>query len=96
MNFIVTHTHTPEKCPSGDPDMMKAVREVSPSSGFAEKCGVKVLSAWIAAPEHVLYFVLEADSYGSVVKYLQPIMKIGTAKITPVLEYADAVGLVGN
>ncbi len=56
---------------------------------------MKVLSSWIAGPEHVMYFVLEADSYDSVVKYFEPIMRIGTAKVTPVLDYAKAVGLVG-
>ncbi len=96
MNFIVTHTHTPEQCPSGNPEMIKVLREVCPSTEFAEKCGVKVLSSWIAVPEHVMYFVLEADSYDSVVKYFQPIMRIGTARVTPVLEYAKAVGLVST
>ncbi len=96
MNFIVTHTHTPEQCPSGSPETMKVLREVCPSTEFAEKCGVKVLSSWIAVPEHVMYFVLEADSYASVVKYFEPIMRIGTAKVTPVLDYAKAVGLVGQ
>lgn len=96
MNFIVTHTHTPEQCPSGNPEMLKVLQEVSPSTEFAEKCGVKVLSSWIAVPEHIMYFVVEADSYNSVVKYFQPIMLIGTARVTPVLDYAEAVGLVGK
>jgi hypothetical protein len=43
-----------------------------------------------------MHFVLEADSYDSVVKYLEPIMRTGTARVTPVLEYAKAVGLVGR
>ena len=76
--------------------MLKVLREVCPSTEFAEKCGVKVLSSWIAVPEHTMYFVLEADSYDSVVKYFEPIMRTGTARVTPVLEYAKAVGLVGR
>lgn len=96
MNFIITHIHTPEQCPSGNPEMMKVLRDVCPSTEFAEKCGVKVLSRWIAAPEHTMYFVVNADSYDSVVKYFEPIMRMGTARVTPVLEYAKAVGLVGK
>jgi len=96
MNFVVTHTHTAAQCPSGNPEMMKVLREVCPSTEFAEKCGVKVLCSWIAVPEHIMYFVLEADSYDSVVKYLEPIMRTGTARVTPVLEYAKAVGLAGK
>ncbi len=96
MNFIVTHSHTPEQCPSGNPEVMKVLREVSPTTEFAEKCGVKVLSSWVAVPEHTMYFILEADSYDAVVKYFQPIMRIGTARVTPVLEFAQAVGLVGK
>ncbi len=38
----------------------------------------------------------EADSYGAVVNYFEPIMRIGTARVTPMLEYAQAVGLVGK
>ena len=96
MNFIVIHAHTPEQCPSGNPEMMKVLREVCPTTEFAEKCGVKVLSSWVAVPEHTMYFVLEAASYDAVVKYFEPIMRIGTARVTPVLEYAQAVGLVGK
>ncbi len=96
MNFIVTHAHTPEQCPSGNPEMMRVLKEVCPTTEFAEKCGVKVLSSWIAVPEHTMYFVLDADSYDSVVRYFEPIMRIGTAVVTPVLEYAKAVGLVGK
>ncbi len=96
MNFLVTHNHTPEQCPSGNPEMLKVLREVCPTTEFAEECGVKVLSSWIAVPEHTMYFVLEADSYDSVVKYFEPIMGIGTARVTPVLEYAKAVGLIGK
>ena len=96
MNFVVTHIHAPEQCPSGHPEMMEVLREVCPSTEFAEKCGVKVLSSWIAVPEHIMYFVIKADSYNSVVKYFQPIMGIGTARVTPVLDYAEAVGLVGE
>ncbi len=57
---------------------------------------MEVLSSWIAVPEHIMYFVLEAADYGSVVKYIEPIMRIGTARVTPVLDYAEAVGLVGK
>ena len=96
MNFTVTHSHPAEQCPRGNPEMMKVLREVCPTTEFAEKCGVKVLSSWVAVPEHTMYFVLEAASYDAVVKYLEPIMRIGTARVTPVLEYAQAVGLVGK
>ena len=96
MNFVVTHTHTPEQCPSGNTEMMKVLREVCPSTEFAERCGVKVLSSWIAGPEHIIYFILEADSYGAVVKYIAPIVRIGTARVTPVLDYAEAIGIVGK
>ena len=96
MNFVVTHTHTAELCPSGNPEMMKVMREVLPTNEFATQCGVKVLSSWIAVPEHILYFVPEADTYGSVVKYPEPILKVGTARVTPVVSFAEAVGLVGR
>jgi hypothetical protein len=72
------------------------LREVLPSQEFAVQCGVNVLSNWAVVPEHILYSVLETDSYDSVVKYLEPILRVGTARVTPVVSFKEAVGMVGR
>lgn len=89
MLFVVTHTHTPELCPVDNP---VAVQQMA-NEQHIEKSGVKVLGSYISAPEHILYFILEAQEYAPVVKYLRPLMKIGTPRISPVQTVAEAMGI---
>ncbi|MBI4339302.1 MAG: hypothetical protein HY680_05050 [Chloroflexi bacterium] len=89
MLFIATHTHQPESCPVEHPlPVHQMARE-----DHAKECGVKVLGAYIASPQHILYFVLEAPDPGSVARYFRPLMKIGTAQITPVQTLQEATGI---
>lgn len=89
MLFIATHEHTPELCPANDPAPVHQMAD----AGHIKEAGVKVLGSYIAPPEHVLYFVLEADNYAQVVRYLRPMMKIGKPRITPVQTLAEALGI---
>lgn len=84
MLFVVIHTHTPELCPSGKPELVKKTVDVVASEGHANKSGVKVLGSFVAPPEHTLFFVIEADDYGKIVDFFRPLMKMGTARIIPV------------
>ncbi len=87
MLFIVTHEHGPELCPSDNP---APVHKMADESHIKES-GVKVVGAYVAPPEHVSFFVLEADDYSKVVRYLKPMMKIGTPDIVPVQELSDTL-----
>jgi hypothetical protein len=89
MLFVVTHEHTPESCPADDPAPVHKMAD----ENHIKESGVKVLGAYVAAPEHVMYFVLEAEDYGHVVRYLRPMMKIGTPDIVPVQTLAETAGL---
>jgi len=84
MLFVAVHTHTPELCPSDSPEMVKKTVDVVASEKHAKKTGVKVLGSYIAPPEHVLFFILEADDYDNVIEFFRPLMKIGTPRIIPV------------
>lgn len=89
MLFIATHTHEAESCPVEHPlPVHQMAREE-----HAKECGVKVLGSYIASPEHVLYVVLEAPDYVSVARFFRPLMKIGTAHITPVQTLQEATGI---
>ncbi len=89
MLFVVTHEHAPESCPADDPaPVHKLVDE-----NHIRESGVKVLGSYVAPPEHVLYFVLEADEYAQVVRYFRPMMKIGNVDIVPVQTVAEAMGI---
>ena len=90
MLFVVTHEHSPELCPSDDPELVKKTVSIVASKAHAEKSGVKVLGSYIAPPEHVLFFIIEANDYGKIVDFFQPIMKMGTVRIMPVSVLGDA------
>lgn len=89
MLFIAIHNHTPELCPADSP---APVHQLADENHIKES-GVKVIGSYIAPPEHTLYFVLEADNYGQVVRYFRPMMKIGTPRIVPAQTLAEALGI---
>ena len=78
MLFHITQTHTPETCPkeSGgsktlyDPDVE----------------GVKLMAIYGAFAQHVIYYVVEANSTDAIHEFLYPGFKSCTATITPVSE----------
>lgn len=89
MLFVATHRHTAESCPADDP---APVHQLA-SAEHAKESGVKLLAGYVASPEHVLYFILEAQDYVSVVRFFRPFMKIGVTEVTPVQTLAEATGV---
>ena len=76
MLFHITQTHTPELCPKDE-------------GGSKTLCdpkaeGVKLLATYGAFAEHVIYYVVEAESPGAVDSFLLPGFKRCMSKITPV------------
>ncbi len=90
MLFVVTHTHTPESCPVDNPT---AVEKLAQKEHIANS-GLKVLGSYISAPEHTLFFILEAEDYAQVIRYLRPMMTIGTPRISPVETLDKALGVL--
>ena len=78
MLFHVTQTHTPETCPK-DEGGSKTLFDAS-----AE--GVTLKAMYGAFSEHVIYYILEADSPAAIQQFLLPGFKRCTCKITPVSE----------
>ncbi len=89
MLFMVTHKHSAETCPADDPKMVHQMID----DGHVSSTGVKVLGAYVAPAEHALFFVIEANEYSQVVRYLRPLMRIGTADIVPVQTIAEAASI---
>ena len=90
MLFLVVHTHIPESCPVENPIAVEKLID----KDHIQKSGLKVLGNYISAPEHTLFFVLEADDYSQVVRYLRPMMTIGTPRIYPVETLEKSLGVV--
>ncbi len=76
MLFLITQEHTPESCPK-DVGGSKLLHNPD-----AE--GVTFKAMYGAFSEHVIYYVVEADSLAAVHKFLDPGFTRCTATITPV------------
>ena len=88
MLFHITHTHTPEACPYGDSEKSKGTFGKMMSG--VEQLGVKLVGAWVDAPAHTVYLVVETDSFEKIEALLAPALKIGHAE-TRVVSDAAAV-----
>jgi hypothetical protein len=81
MLFLITQTHTPETCPigAGGREVLHEKPENVP--------GLKIVAGYGAYTEHTLYYVVEADDYDTVEKFLEPGFKLWQAPITPVSRF---------
>ena len=79
MLFHIEQVHRPEDCPYG--------RGGSPSLRDDTVTDVKLVAAYGAFMEHVVYMIVEATDIDMLNKFLLPGMKICTTKITPVSDH---------
>ena len=83
MLFHVTYTHTPQLCPSHDPERLRAT--FGKILGSAEEIGVKLVGLYADAPAHTTYWILETDSAEKLDELFDPGLDIGHAEIRPVV-----------
>ncbi len=78
MLFMITQVHTPQTCP----------RDEGGADVLIDKNaqGVTVKDRWVAASQHTIWYLLEADALDAVQSFLDPGMKRCTCTITPVTE----------
>ena len=86
MLFHITHVHTPETCPYHNPE--KARETFGKMMSNAEQLGVKLVGAWVDAPAHTVYFVVETDSAEKIQELLAPGFQIGHAETRVVADAA--------
>ncbi|MBI2909876.1 MAG: hypothetical protein HYX92_19735 [Chloroflexi bacterium] len=81
MLFLITQEHTPETCPidAGGREVLHEKPGNVP--------GLEVLAAYGAYSEHTLYYVVEADNYEAMDKFLRPGFKRCTSTITPISQF---------
>ncbi len=78
MLFHITQIHTPETCPK-DEGGSKVLYDPNVE-------GVKLRAMYGAFSEHVIYYIVEADSLDVINEFLLPGFKRCTCTITPVSE----------
>jgi hypothetical protein len=78
MLFLITQTHTAESCPvdaGGSKTLYNAQAE-----------GVTVRGIYGAYAEHIIYYLVEADSLRAVHQFLMPGFQRCTSEVRPVSE----------
>lgn len=81
MLFLITQAHSPEGCPI-DAGGREALYEKPENV-----TGLAIVAAYGAYTEHTLYYVVEAEDYDAIEKFLTPGFKRCTATITPVRRF---------
>ena len=76
MLFHITQTHSAELCPK-DEGGSKVLYNPKVE-------GLKLLAMYGAFPEHIIYYIVEAEKIEAVEEFLMPGFKRCTSKITPV------------
>jgi uncharacterized protein DUF3303 len=79
MLFHIEQRHAPEQCPYG--------RGGSPSFRDTTVPGVRLVAAYGAFMEHVVYLIVEANDIDELNRFLLPGQKFCTTKITPVSDH---------
>ena len=96
MIFIAQLTHSPELC-FGRPEHKEKAKELMEFMENMEKyekeAGVKMHGFYLNANEHTFYFILEADNYLKISKFLGvgPVLTHHTAKISPVVTLEETL-----
>ncbi len=80
MVFHITQTHTPEACPKDEGGSQVLYNP--------DAEGITLRAMYGAFAEHVIYFIVEADSLAAIHQFLLPGFKRCTCKITLVEETA--------
>lgn len=85
MLHVITHTHSSEEC---NPEILHRFNNLK--DGLAKQLDIKILGCYIQPYEHVMFFIIDADNFSSVMRFLSPLSKFGSAKVTQVLELEEA------
>ncbi len=82
MLFLITQSHTPEHCPIASGGLTELYD--------ADAKGVKVIAAYGALSNHVLYYFVEAKDDDALEQFLIPGFQRTCATITPVRQFLGA------
>jgi len=87
MLFMYIHTHSSERCMADNPERTNQLR--SQLQEAAQQAGIKFLGVYVAAHEHTIFSLIEADDLGALEKVLTPLTVWGDARLIPVTSMRD-------
>jgi len=92
MLFHVKHTHSWEACPYHDPD--RARETFGKAMAGIMESEVELVGAYVDAPAHTTFLVLDANSVAQIEEALAPVIDIGWAETRPVVSFAEVMSRV--
>ncbi len=92
MLFHVKHTHSWETCPYHDPD--RALATFGKAITGIQESDIELVGAYVDAPAHVVFFVLDASSAAQIEEALAPVIDIGWAETRPVVSFGEVMDRV--
>lgn len=92
MLFHVKHTHSWEACPYHDAD--RAQETFGRAMAGIMESEVELVGAYVDAPAHTTFLILEAISAVQIEEALAPVIDIGWAETRPVVGFADVMSRV--
>ena len=99
--IIAQLTHSPELC-FGRPEHKEKYNELMEfmenMDKYEKEAGVKLHGFYLNANEHTFFFIIEADNYLKISKFLgvSPVLTHHTAKITPVVTLEETLEFARN
>ena len=82
---MIVARHTPEMCPGG---VVRPDKEFIKNTGESiKKSGAELIDAYMDAPGHVFYFVLEIADNAALNIAVEPLRLVGEVTINPVLKF---------
>lgn len=92
MLFHVKHTHSWETCPYNDP--VRARETFGKALAGIMESDVELIGAFVDAPAHTTFLVLDANSAAEIEEALAPVIDIGWAETRPVVDFAELLGRI--
>lgn len=92
MLFHVKHTHSWEACPYHDAD--RARETFGKAMAGIQESDVELVGAYVDAPAHAVFLVLDATSADQIEEALAPVIDIGWAETRPVVSFGEVMSRV--
>ena len=78
--YLIEHHHTPDTCPTRNPDMVRALRS-HVTSESAQRLDVRLLADWVNEPEHTVVLIVEADNPDKAESFAAPFKQVGSVSV---------------
>lgn len=92
MLFLITHIHSPERCPGLQGAEAGRAFLKTLSDEEASKVGVTLVGSYLAPTEHKLIFVVEAESLWNIEGFtFDRLALVGKTEITPIVTIKEAL-----